>query len=210
MRESPNCQDCFQIMELRIASGLAAFALCGALTPAWASQSYQLDVPTALPYTRVEHHVAAGSFADQFQFTLNETNNGYVWLFARQDAWFGYNLIENTKAVSLTLRNNSTQETWQGVLYPSVEGQVSWLTSGVMPMVTVGFDPNKSLYISGAFDAGNYTATVSGIATGLQGSSYIAKFSFAPAVPEPGTFALGILGLAGLAAVISRRKQAEG
>lgn len=191
------------------ASGFAAFALGGAVVPAWANQTYQVDVPTAEPYTRFENHVAKGSFADQFQFTLDETNDGYIWLFARQDAWFGYSLIENTQSVSLTLRNNTTQQTWEGVLYPSVEGHVSWLTPGVMPMVTVGFDPNKSLYIGGEFAAGDYTATVSGIATGWQGSGYIAKFSFAPAVPEPATWALSFTGLAAVAGLARARRKAS-
>ena len=198
-------------MHSRLAFGLAALALSGVMVPVapvWANQTYQVDVPTAEPYTRFENHVAKGSFVDQFQFTLDETNNGYIWLFARQDAWFGYNLVENTKSVTLTLRNNTTQETWQGALYPSEHGKVSWLTSGVMPMVQVGFDPNKSLYLGGTFDAGQYTATVSGIATGWKGSGYIAKFSFTPAVPEPTTWALGLTGLAAVAGLARARRKA--
>jgi len=198
-------------MNHRLALGLAVLTLSGALVPVapvWANQTYQVGVPTAEPYTRFENHVAKGSFTDQFQFSLDQVSEGYIWLFARQNAWLGYSLIENTKSVSLTLRNNTTQETWTGVLYPSVEGQVSWLTPGVLPMVAVGFDPNKSLYISGEFAAGNYTATVSGIATGWQGSSYITKFSFTPAVPEPASWALSLTGLAAVATVARARRKA--
>lgn len=198
-------------MNHRLTLGLAVATLSGALAPVapvWANQTYLVDVPTAEPYTRFENHVAKGSFTDQFQFSLDQVSDGYIWLFARQDAWLGYNLIENTKSVSLTLRNNTTQETWEGALYPSVEGKVSWLTPGVLPMVKVGFDPNKSLYISGEFGAGDYTATVSGIATGWKGSSYITKFSFTPAVPEPTTWALSFTGLALVAGMARARRKA--
>lgn len=186
-----------------------SLALCGVAISAssWADQNYQVAVPTVEPYTRFENHVAAGSFTDSFQFSLSAATEGYIWLFARQNAWLGYSLIEDTKSVSLTLTNTTTQATWTGVLYPSVEGRVSWLAPGVLPMVAVGFDPNKSLYISGEFAAGNYTATVSGIATGWKGSSYIAKFSLPQPVPEPQTWALMLLGGAILGFGVRRQRQ---
>lgn len=186
-----------------------SLAMCGVAVSvsAWADQSYQVATPTIEPYTRFENHVAAGSFTDTFGFSLSSATEGYLWLFARQDAWFGFNLVENTRSVSLTLRNESTQDSWSGVLYPQAEGHVSWLTPGVLPMVAAGFDPNKSLYLSGTFGPGNYVATISGLATGSAGSSYIAKFSLPQPVPEPQTWALMLLGGAALAAGVRRQRQ---
>lgn len=180
-------------------SGLALSA------SALADQTYQVAVPTLEPYTRFENHVAAGSFSDSFEFSLDTATEGYIWLFARQDAWFGFSEVENTQAVSLTLRNELTEQSWTGALYPQEHGQVSWFASGVFPLVVAGFDPNKSLYLSGTFGPGNYVATVSGIANGSAGSSYIAKFSLPQAIPEPQTWALMMLG--GVAVVVAVRRQ---
>lgn len=192
----------------RSASRFSSIVLCVAAfsSPSWADQAYQVAIPTVEPYTRFENHVAPGSFTDRFEFSLDSATNGYLWLFARQDAWFGFNLVENTQLVTLTLRNVSTQDTWTGSLYPQQHGQVSWLTPGVMPMVASGFDPNKSLYLSGTFGAGQYVATISGLATGSAGSSYIAKFSLPQPVPEPQTWALMLLG-GGLLAMVVRRQR---
>ncbi len=193
----------------RTVARFCSLALCGVAVSvsAWADQTYQVAVPTVEPYTRFENHVAAGSFTDKFEFSLNAATEGYIWLFARQDAWFGFNLVENTQAVSLTLRNETTQDSWSGVLYPQAEGHVSWLTPGVLPMVTSGFDPNKSLYLSGTFGPGNYVATISGLATGSAGSSYIAKFSLPQPIPEPQTWALMLLGGSVLAVGVRRQRQ---
>lgn len=193
----------------RTVARFCSLALCGVAVSvsAWADQTYQVAVPTVEPYTRFENHVAAGSFTDSFEFSLSSATEGYIWLFARQDAWFGFNLVENTKSVSLTLRNESTEDTWTALLYPQEHGQVSLLTPGVLSLVAVGFDPNKSLYLSGTFGPGHYVATISGLATGSAGSSYIAKFSLPQAVPEPQTWALMLLGGAALAVGVRRQRQ---
>jgi len=185
-----------------------SLALCGMAVSisAWADQTYQVAVPTLEPYTRFENHVAPGSFTDSFEFSLDAQTDGYIWLFARQDAWLGFNLVENTEAVTLTLRNELTEKTWTASLYPQVNGQVSLFTPGVLSLVAAGFDPNKSLYLSGSFGPGNYVATISGLATGSAGSSYIAKFSLPQAVPEPQTRALMLLGGV-MVGVVARRQR---
>ncbi len=189
-----------------IAALLTATALVGA---AHADASYTVFAPTVEPYERFQNFVAPGSFSDSFSFTLNQASTGYIWLFARQDAWFGFNAFENTKDVTLTLVNNDTEKEWSGVLLPSVKGTVSLLTPGALDLTIAGFDPNKSLYLGGDFTAGNYTAFVSGLATGLNGSSYIAKFSLTPSVPEPSDALMMALGLGGIALAVRRMRKTQ-
>lgn len=179
-------------------------------TAAWADASYTLDLPTADPYTKLTNHVDTGSFSDAINFTLTDTESGYIWLFARENAWFGYSALNNISDVTLTLVNNTTEKQWSGVLYPTVNGTVSWFAPGVAKLVMVGFDPNNSLYLSGTFDAGDYSIFVSGTATGKQGGDYITKISLTPtAVPEPGTAALWALGLVGMAGAAHWRRRQQ-
>lgn len=185
-----------KLLQRATASFLTAMTLAGS---AWANTSYTVSIPTADPYTRFENHVAQGEFSDSFNFTLNAPTSGYIWLFARQDAWFGFNQVEDTEGVSLVLVNNRTEREYRAVLFPEAQRTVSLLEPGVMDMVVAGFDPNKSLFLSGDFAAGDYSAFVSGTATGSAGSSYIAKFSFAQPVPEPSSMALMLLGLGAVA-----------
>jgi len=184
------------------ATFLSALTLAGS---AWANTSYTVGIPTADPYTRFENHVAAGEFSDSFNFTLSTPTSGYIWLFARQDAWFGFDQVEDTEGVSLVLVNNLTEREYRAVLFPEAQRTVSLLEPGVMGMVVAGFDPNKTLFLSGDFAAGSYSAFVSGTATGSAGSSYIAKFSFAQPVPEPGSMALMLVGLGAVAWVVHRQ-----
>lgn len=186
-----------------------ALALLSALTLATAAsadQQYDVTTPTDAPYTRFEHQVVPGSFVDTFDFLLSITSPGYIWLFPRQDAWFGFDKVENTANVSLVLRNNDTGVQYIGRLFHEVDRTVGWFEPGVMSMVVSGFDPNKSLYLTGTFDAGSYTATISGLATGSAGTSYIAKFAFTEAVPEPTTTAMMLLGLGAIGWVAARRR----
>jgi MYXO-CTERM domain-containing protein len=188
-----------------LATLLASLSITSA---AWADASYTLNLPTADPYTKLTTHVNKGSFTDAINFTLDDTETGYVWLFARENAWFGYTALNNISEVPLPLVNNTTEKEWSGVLYPTVKGTVSWFTPGVAELVTVGFDPNNSLYLSGTFGAGDYSVCVSGVATGAQGGDYITKFSFTPsAVPEAGTSAMMAVGLVGLIGGARRRRQ---
>lgn len=53
--------------------------------------------------------------------------------------------------------------------------------------------------------AGNYQLTIAGHAIGNQGGSYIGELAALPAVPEPGTIALTVSGLALLGAVARRK-----
>ena len=55
--------------------------------------------------------------------------------------------------------------------------------------------------------AGNYQLTIAGHAIGSQGGSYIGELAATPAVPEPGTTALALTGLA-LVGAMGRRKKA--
>lgn len=188
-----------------LATLLASLSIASA---AWADASYTLDLPTADPYTKLTNHVDTGSFTDAINFTLDDTETGYIWLFARENAWFGYSALNNISEVTLTLVNNTTEKEWSGVLYPTVNGTVSWFAPGVAELVVVGFDPNNSLYLSGTFGAGDYSVFISGVATGTQGGDYITKFSFTPtAVPEASTAAMLAVGLVGLTGVALRRRQ---
>lgn len=176
---------------------------------ALADASYTVFTPTQEPYQRFQNFVAPGTFQDTFNFDVAALSDSYIWLFPRQDAFFGFDKVEDTRNVTLTLVNNSTEKQWTGVLYPEAKGTVSWLAGGVLPLVFQGFDPNKSLYLDATLTPGSYSAYVSGLATGTAGSSYVIKFSVTPAaVPETGSAALMGLGLVGLAVVARRRRAA--
>jgi hypothetical protein len=189
-----------------IAALLTATALVGA---AHADANYTVFAPTVEPYERFQNFVAPGNFSDSFDFTLNQASSGYIWLFARQDAWFGFNAVENTTAVTLTLVNNDTEKEWFGVLLPTVKGYVSVFSPGALDLTIAGFDPNKSLYLGGDFTAGHYTAFVEGLANGINGSSYIAKFSLTPTVPEPSDALMMALGLGGIALAVRRMRNIQ-
>lgn len=181
----------------------SALALVMGASAAMADTAYSLDVPTAAPYTRIDGHADAGSFTDTVSFTLDADHSGYVWLFARQD-WFFSNL-DAIQGATLSLTNETTGQTWLAQNYALSQGGASYLDGGTLNLALAGLDPNKSLYLSGDFGAGAYSATISGVATGLNGGTYVAKFSVTPAVPEPGTVALMGLGLAGL--MVAHRRQ---
>ncbi len=171
---------------------------------AMANASYTVATPSPAPYQRFENSVAPGAFTDTFDFTLTQASSGYIWLFARQDAWFGFDAVENTKNIKLTLVNNSTETQQFGVLYPQARETVPFYAPGFLSLAVSGFDPNRSLFIDGDFAPGRYTALIEGIATGSAGSSYIAKFALTPTVPENSTSLLMALGLAGV--VLSTRR----
>lgn len=102
--------------------------------------------------------------------------------------------------------NDSTGQTWSGLNYAQSQGAASYLAANTLNLSLAGLDPNKSLFLSGSFDAGPYTAFISGTATGLNGGTYVAKFSVTPAIPEPSSVALMVLGLGGMATVLARRR----
>lgn len=175
-----------------------------ALQSAWANTSYTVDVPTDDPYTRIDGGSSYGSFTDTVNFELDQPYTGLVWLLPRNG---GLNfLVDNINNASLTLRNDTTGQTWMGESYATAVGKVSAFNLQALALDLVGFDVNKSLIITGDFDSGDYTALISGKATGLFGGTYVAKFGFTQAIPEPGTSALMLLGLAGIGLVASRRR----
>jgi hypothetical protein len=187
-----------------IARAIAALLTASVLaTAAHADTNYTVLTPTVEPYTKFQNFVSPGAFTDSFNFTLQSAIEGYLWLFPKQDAWFGSS-ADNTTGVTFTLVNNDTETQVAGVLYPVAKAPVSIFTPGVLGLIAAGFDPNKSLYIAGTFAPGNYSALVSGLATGSQGGSYVVKFNLAP-VPEAGTSLMMLLGLAGVAAVVKRK-----
>ena len=181
---------------------IAATAL--ALQSAWANNTYTVEVPTDDPYTRIDAGTGYGAFTDTVNFELDQPYTGLVWLLPRNG---GLNfLFDNINDASLTLRNDTTGQTWLGESYATAVGKVSTFNLQALALDLVGFDVNKSLIITGDFDAGDYSALISGKATGLLGGTYVAKFGFTQAIPEPGTSALMLLGLAGIGLVASRRR----
>ena len=185
---------------------ITALALAMGSSASMADTAYSLDVPTATPYTRIDGHADAGSFTDTVSFTLDADHSGYVWLFARQD-WFFSNL-DAIQGASLSLTNETTGQTWLAQNYALSQGSVSYLDGGTLNLALAGLDPNKSLWIAGDFGPGQYSAFISGAATGLNGGTYVAKFSMAPAIPEPATLWLMGLGLAALSATQVTRRRA--
>lgn len=60
----------------------------------------------------------------------------------------------------------------------------------------------------GGLASGDYYYRVKGMVTGTAGGSYLLSSSLAP-IPEPGTYALMLAGLAAVAGVASRRRRAD-
>ena len=96
---------------MRVQTTLVGWCLALTSLLAHADTDYTLSTPTALPYTRIDGHAAPGSFTDTVSFALDSTYAGYVWLFPRQD-WL-FSGLDNIQDASLTLRNDSTGDTWK-------------------------------------------------------------------------------------------------
>jgi hypothetical protein len=186
---------------------VSLLAACTLATAAYADTSYTVFAPTTEPYQRFDNVVSAGNFTDSFNFTLTEATTGYIWLFPRQNATNGLDQVSNLTNVSLLLVNNDTEKQVAGVLYTSLLSPIPNTTPGVLDMIAAGFDPNLSLGLRGVLTPGNYSALVSGTATGSQGGDYFIKFSLAPAVPEASTSAMMLVGLATIGLVASRRRK---
>ncbi len=173
---------------------------------AQANSDYTVLTPTSAPYTRFDNNVGQGQFTDTFNFILDQASTGFIWLFARQDAWIGFDFIQNTKSVKLTLLNNDTGFQQSGQLFATAHGYVPIWAPDALALTMNGLDPNRSLIVDGGFDAGHYTASIEGLATGTEGLYYVAKFSFTPGVPESSAALMMAMGLAGVVLSVRRMK----
>lgn len=86
------------------------------------------------------------------------------------------------------------------------------VTGGSLGSALTDTSPSNGFSFTG-LQAGNYTLTVAGIVTGAYGGLYLgaieAKQSVASPAPEPETYALMVLGLAGVAFMVRRAKSAR-
>lgn len=185
-------------------STLVAVAVSAACQLALANTSYEISLPTDDPYTKINGSAGYGTFTDTASFSLDQSYTGLVWFLPRSG---GLNfLLDNITNPSLTVTNATTSQTWVGEAYETAVGKVSMFNLQALALDLAGFDVNDSLIVTGTFTAGDYTALLSGKATGLFGGTYVAKFSFVPSIPEPATSAMMLLGLAGIGAIASRRR----
>lgn len=182
-------------------STLIAVAVSAACQLGWANTSYEISLPTDTPYTKINGSADGyGKFTDTATFSLDQSYTGLVWFLPRSG------LFDNISSPSLTVSNDTTGQTWVGETYESAVGKISMFNLQALALDLAGFDVNDSLIVTGTFTAGDYTTLLSGKATGLLGGTYVAKFSFVPSIPEPGTSAMMLLGLAGIGAIASRRR----
>lgn len=124
--------------------------------------------------------VAGDSFLDTYFFSLTETSDVFGGVSSPL-AFFKGLTVKGVAFDSITL---------------AAVGGATSASSSALPSFT--FE---------GLTAGNYQLTIAGHAIGSQGGSYIGELAATPAVPEPGTIALTLSGLA-LVGAIARRKQA--
>lgn len=173
---------------------LGAFSVAMALgSSAWAvTTSVSINfatplntVPSAsiqLPDPGSVRFVAAGDdFLDTYFFSLTQTSDVFGGVSSPLAVFKG-----------LTLK---------GVAFDSIT------LSPVNPANAAAIASSSALpsFTFEGLTAGNYQLTIAGHAIGSQGGSYIGELAALPAVPEPGTIALTVSGLALLGA-ITRRK----
>lgn len=124
--------------------------------------------------------VAGDSFLDTYFFSLTETSDVFGGVSSPLAFFKG-----------LTVKGLA----FDGITLAAVGGANSASSS---PLPSFTFE---------GLTAGNYQLTIAGHAIGSQGGSYIGELAATPAVPEPGTIALTLSGLA-LVGAIARRKKA--
>ncbi len=134
-----------------------------------------------LPEPNFARTVAAGdSFLDTYFFSLTETSDVFGGVSSPLAFFKG-----------LTVKGLA----FDGITLAAVGGANSASSS---PLPSFTFE---------GLTAGNYQLTIAGHAIGSQGGSYIGELAATPAVPEPGSIALTLSGLA-LVGAIARRKKA--
>jgi len=124
--------------------------------------------------------VAGDSFLDTYFFSLTETSDVFGGVSSPL-AFFKGLTVKGVAFDSITL---------------AAVGGATSASSSALPSFT--FE---------GLTAGNYQLTIAGHAIGSQGGSYIGELAATPAVPEPGSIALTLSGLA-LVGAIARRKKA--
>ncbi|MDI1349250.1 FxDxF family PEP-CTERM protein [Aquabacterium sp.] len=174
------------------AFGLAAGIAMTLGSSAWAattSVSINFSTPlntlpsasVQLPEPNFARTVVAGdSFLDTYFFSLTETSDVFGGVSSPL-AFFKGLTVKGVAFDSITL---------------AAVGGATSASSSALPSFT--FE---------GLTAGNYQLTIAGHAIGSQGGSYIGELAATPAVPEPGTIALTLSGLA-LVGAIARRKKA--
>lgn len=134
-----------------------------------------------LPQPNVTRTVAAGdSFLDTYFFSLTQASDVFGGVSSPL-AFFKGLTLKGLAFDSITLASVG------GTAYASSSALPSFTFEGVT--------------------AGNYQLTIAGHAIGSQGGSYAGELAALPAVPEPGTIALALSGLA-LVGAMARRKHA--
>lgn len=134
-----------------------------------------------LPEPNFARTVAAGdSFLDTYFFSLTQTSDVFGGVSSPLAIFKG-----------LTLKGLA----FDSITLAPVGGATSASTSALPSFTFEGLT------------AGNYQLTIAGHAIGSQGGNYTGELAAMPAVPEPGTIALALSGLA-LVGAMTRRKQA--
>lgn len=177
-----------QLGAFSLAVGIA-MALGSSAWAATSSVSINFSTPlNALPSASVQlpepnfaRTVAAGdSFLDTYFFSLTETSDVFGGVNSPLAFFKG-----------LTVKGLA----FDSISLTAVGGATS-ASSSALPSFT--FE---------GLSAGNYQLTIAGHAIGSQGGNYIGELAALPAVPEPGTVALALMGLV-LVGAMGRRKQA--
>lgn len=155
--------------------------------------------------------ITQGNFTDTFSFNLAAPAEASIYVLPQSGHSTLQHHLVGMDDMSLSLLNHQTGQTWQGIVARTIAEGTAAYTGDLMALQWLGFDANQAQLISEVLPQGNYTATVTGSVAGVFGSTYLAEFKLSAsniaAVPEPSTYALMGLGLAGISLVSRRRQQ---